>query len=57
MDNKKLLRAAALEADATERLGGLVKVWIVMSCTKCSDLGTHLMPVEDKTVKFKMIVF
>lgn len=28
-------------------------MWIVMFCTKSSDLGTHLMPVEDKTVKLK----
>lgn len=53
------MRAAAPEADATgdwenwEDWEDWARWRIVMSWIKISDLGTHLMPVEVKTVIMK----
>ncbi len=54
------MRAAALEAGASEDWEDW-EDWsrwrLFCPVPNFSDLGTHLMPVQDKTVKFKMIVF
>lgn len=53
------MRAAVPEADTTEdweNWEDWARWRIVMSWIKISDLGTHLMPVEVKTVIMKIIV-